>query len=229
MEWNSPYSCRRFPHSSDTGIHAMSKEQLMGSGYIVLKVLRELTYRGVDREPFEPLVTNEVIDHSDATPFDEWEVFTLYPPGWRREAYRLFSRDNATYYLDGDFLLINTHDVASSIRSNIPESEGRYEVLKCNIFMEAPHPGDSAKIPYGLVGYDVAYPGGDYYSAILNGLFVNPHPELVERYSSMLNINGLFGSTEHLEQYLTDFKRLVPSEVHAEFVVVELVESEGVV
>jgi hypothetical protein len=69
------------------------------------------------------------------------------------------------------------------------------------------------------LGYEIAYPGGNFYSAVLNGLFMNPHPGLVLEYKPLLNENGLFEDISSALNYITAFKEVVPSEANSEFCV----------
>ena len=72
------------------------------------------------------------------------------------------------------------------------------------------------------MGYDLAYLGGDFYSAIKNGLLVNPDRVLIGWDKRDLNEAGLFRSSEIGRDYLQRFRELVPSETPSEFHVYEL-------
>lgn len=48
------------------------------------------SYRGIDRNPFEPLILEGEIQEIVLNFGNIWE---LYPPGWRRDAYRIFEEN----------------------------------------------------------------------------------------------------------------------------------------
>ena len=73
-----------------------------------------------------------------------------------------------------------------------------------------------------FLGYDVAYPGGDFYSAIKNGLFVNPDMTLVKMYKHLLNSAGLFSSKEYIPEFVRHFKEVAPTEENSEFSIFNL-------
>lgn len=69
------------------------------------------------------------------------------------------------------------------------------------------------------LGVDIAYPGGDLYSALRAGLHgPNPSSDLIARYCPFLNENGLFDSLAIADDYLTDFRRCAASERDSDFV-----------
>jgi hypothetical protein len=190
-------------------------------GFMLLKCDSLTRYRGVDREPFEPLIFDSVISLS--TEMETLDIWAMYPPGWRRDAYRLFS-ENQTLDSD-DILMIQSLDAARAIQQLIPAGEAEYEIVRCRVLSPQSTVAGTVNSPDGLIGFDLAYPGGDYYSAVRNGLLVNPHPELVDHYASRLNEYGLFSNTLYTEAFMNDFRQLFLSEAESEFVLFELYEA----
>ena len=76
---------------------------------------------------------------------------------------------------------------------------------------------------YDFLGYDIAYAGGDFFSALRTGLFGSPwfdgkpFPELLTEFRLLLNRFGLFPSVEPIARYVRRFKQQVPSENRAKF------------
>jgi hypothetical protein len=69
------------------------------------------------------------------------------------------------------------------------------------------------------IGIDVAYPGGDFYSAVQNGLLgSNPSSDLRDRYGSALNVNRLFDYGEGASDFLASFRAVTLSESDSDFV-----------
>ena len=73
-----------------------------------------------------------------------------------------------------------------------------------------------------LLGYDVAYCGGDFYSALYNGLFSGADPDLLAEFRPLLNCFGLFDTTGHIPAYVRRFKEEAQSESNSEFCVYRL-------
>lgn len=158
-------------------------------------------------------------------------IWALYAPGWRRDAYRLYEENMVD---DGkwDPDLLASREVAQRIREIIEPHLGPYEIVSCDIWELNSVPPDEAGDKATFLGYDIAYPpGGDYFSAIKNGLFTKANsysggpasPELVEKFQSLLNQFGLFPNTKPIPSYIRRFKELVPSEANSDFCVYRLV------
>ena len=94
---------------------------------------------------------------------------------------------------------------------------GSYEVVWCTVYDLDATPRNWERSSWIRLGFDVAYPGGDYYSAIRNGLFCNPHPGLVLDYEKALNRFGLFEEAEVARNYLDSFREVVSSEANSTF------------
>jgi hypothetical protein len=185
------------------------------SGYVVLPEIASSGYRGIDRRPFEP----EVLDWEMASePGPSGQVYTLYPTGWRRDAYQLYE-DGRVPDTPPDVYLIERFETATEICRLISAHLEPHEVLHCRI-----GPGDKPgakpdNATSSFLGFDVAYLGGDHYSAVLNGLLLNPHPLLVQRFGNLLNEAGLFSRTEVIDPYIHEFHRLVATESQSDFYV----------
>src|SRR5437867_5305323 len=132
-------------------------------------------YRGVDRRPFEPEVIEAEIDLDTAE--SAKSTWQLYPPGWRRDAYRVYESDLAAGCGERVFLLQNL-DTARHIQRLITPHLGRHEVLFCSVWPLDGFPNPPDQQAFQFLGFDAAYIGGDYYSALRNDLFYNPNPVL---------------------------------------------------
>ena len=194
------------------------KDERTLKGFMLLKLDASVRYRGVDREPFEPQIIDSELDvDADSGATDIW---AMYPPGWRHDAYRMFSANQESG--PEDIVFLKSLDAAQAILRLVPSSAGQYEVIKCR-FLSAPSAGIETSEQRGpVLGYDVAYPGGDYYSAVRNGLHVNPHSELFSKHAAHLNEHGLFPDPRHAVKFLDDFRNLVSSEAASSFIVYEL-------
>jgi len=202
----------------------MSNETVL-DGFVLLGKGVVEGYRGVDRPRFEPsLIDSEIMNME--TPADEPRIWKFYPPGWRQSAYRLFE-ENMVDVDKEDVFLLNNLQIAKKVAELIAPHIGAYEIVRCLIG----HPQRSTFINESVaatnIGYDIAYLGGDYYSAILNGLFVNPHVDLVEIYRAELNRFGLFANSQVALEYLSDFKKKVVTEQSADFYLYKLVIAFG--
>lgn len=191
--------------------------------------------RHYQHSPFVPmLIDGEIMDPSFWPKIGDDALWAFYPDGWRRDAYRLYEEnvvDDGKWDPDRPDLLSN-REIAQRIREIIEPHLGPYEIVACDIWELNSLPPDETGDKENSLGYDVAYPpGGDYFSAIKNGLFTKPFPysggpaslELVEAFQSSLNQFGLFPNTKPILSYIRRFKELVPSEADSEFCVYRLV------
>lgn len=193
----------------------------MIEGYLVLSKSVLSPYRGVDRKAFSPVITDEMLNAAAASSpgtkrKSAWEYAQTT---WEREAFRLFEEhlvQNAE-----DFELISDETAAKRIRDLIEPYRGQHEVVLAQVMRNGDHSAnwEGDKV---FLGYDVAYPGGDYYSAILNGLFCNPHPALSAAYRTKLNRSGLFDDRTPALSYLKEFRAVVSSERNSDFVLLKL-------
>lgn len=85
--------------------------------------------------------------------------------------------------------------ILQEIQKIIEPHIGKHEIIYCEIFKTGTK--NSKQLPMGgkMIGYDIAYPGGDCYSAIRNGIHY-PSSELEKEYKSLLNEFGLFSDIE---------------------------------
>jgi hypothetical protein len=190
--------------------------------------------RDYQDSPFVPMLIDGLMDPSYCPKKGDDALWAFYPAGWRRDAYRLYDENSVAHGkwdLDRPDLL-TSREAAQKIREIIEPHLGPYEIVACDIWELNSVPADEAGDTATFLGYDVAYPpGGDYFSAIKNGLFTIPFsysegpasPELVEEFRSMLNQFGLFPNTKPISSYLRRFKELVPSEADSGFCVYRLV------
>ena len=195
-------------------------------GYLLLPVGAIPDYQGVNRRPFEI----EIIHEEITVPLSEWDselIWIYYPPGWRQDAYRLLEENmnRGPYPLD-DLELIADYEVATEIRALIEPHLGPYEVVECHVWELGDHPVTNIELPAPTLGYDVAYPGGDYFSAIRDGLSNHPtwlhempSAELRAKYLSLLNEYGLFPTPEPITEYMNDFWKVTPYEATRDYAV----------
>jgi hypothetical protein len=156
-------------------------------------------------------------------------LWTIYAPGWRRDACRLYEEnmvDHGKWDPDSPDLLAS-REFAQKMREIIEPHPGPYEIVACDIWEFNSVPPDEAGDTGTFLGYDVAYPpGGDYFSAIRNGLFgglFDPDPKLAEQYRIFLNEFGLFPNTNPILVYIRRFQELYKSEADSEFCVYRVV------
>ena len=191
---------------------------MLSKGFMVLACNAASAYRGADREPFVPsLIQTEIVKPSNPLK-GEGKVWMYYSPGWRRDAYKLYE-DNLAITSWEELSFINNKNVALQIASLILPHLGPHEVMHCGAMEINMVSAVFSESEDSFLGYDLAYPGGDYYSAIFNGLIYRPNPTLVERYGSLINKYGLFSDHRVLSGYLADFQDLVPSEKDSTFIV----------
>ena len=190
-------------------------------GFCLVRYSSTDRYRGLDREPFEPTIVDEELSGDVDTQVSVAEIWSLYPPGWRRDAYRIFEKNRAGAPAH-KLPLVSSLDSAAQILRILPMTEGPVEVLEC--IVDCAHlDAESRTCGTGdHLGFDAVYPSGDYYSAVKNGLHVNPHPILQSDYSRSLNQHGLFGTAQDVQRYLSHFRRSVPTESESEFIIVGL-------
>lgn len=188
-------------------------------GYALLPQFGPSGYRGVDRNPFEPEVLD---DELSDRPGPSGQAYTLYPPGWRRDAYHLYE-DGLTVAGLGDIYLIRTLETARRLEALVSSHVDAHEIVRCAIWPIADADAEDDANLHGFLGFDVAYLGGDHYSAILNGLIINPNPDLVRDYGGHLNDARLFATTRHIPSFVRRFRELVPSEASSTFYVHSLV------
>ena len=193
-------------------------------GYLLLPPSSVSPYRGVDRKPFLPSLIEGEMDQN-AKPKAPY-IWTFYPPGWRREAYKLYEEHLAAGQEDFAPFLLADIQVARQIQRLIEAHVGAYEIVECEIWGLGLPTDEEVRPEPSFLGYDLAYLGGDFYSAILNGLYVNPAQELVSRYKPLLNQFGLFPNRSPLAGYVHEFKKAAPSEADSEFYIWQLM-SEG--
>lgn len=176
------------------------------SGYMLLR-LELPSYRGVDRAPFEPLLLAGKMAPGHAGP----RISDFYGPGWRREAYALWESGDH----DGVEALLRDPRLAARVLDLIPADEGAYEL--CYV-VAVRHPTEPpGRAGWHLLGYDVAYFGGDFYSAIRRHLSDRADvPEQWRPSVERLNSAGLFDATEDADRFRRAFIEHCASERDSE-------------
>lgn len=191
-------------------------------GFLLVRREFDDAYRGIDRPRFEPVLLDDDIEwHGDQSGSLEYS-WEFVPPGWKRDAYKLFE-ENLLGGVPVSLQILRDESTARTIQRAILPHIGVFEIIECESVEMSPTVRTTPMENYRVtLGYDVAYPGGDFYSAVANGLFRNADPQLVAKYSSLLNGYGLFPNTGLAVKYLQDFKNSVPSESESTFVILEL-------
>ena len=138
-------------------------------GFLLLAPNPKNRYRGIDRQPFEPLLIDGEMDPNAELPRGASQVWMFYAPGWRRDAYRLYE-ENSVLAFESLYLLVDLK-IAYQIKQVIEPHLGPYEVVACEVWPSTSGVYPEARPDKYLLGYDVAYCGGDFYSALYNGLF----------------------------------------------------------
>ncbi len=189
-------------------------------GFILLPTNGPEIYRGIDRNPFLPsLIDEEMNEQLNAVPH---YISDFYGPGWRRDAYRLYE-ENAISREDPD-VLANVN-AARQILKIIEPHGGQHEIVACEIMSLGEATSSILEGEASFLGYDMAYSGGDFFSAVRAGLFGHrlfkdtPNVRLCADWKNKLNASGLFDHQQPALDYLRAFKREVPSEQNADFFV----------
>ena len=182
----------------------------MIQGYILLPQQSTTGYYGIDRELFEPLlIESEIIQHVPGKEYST--VSSFYPEGWRKAAYQLFESNSIP--LDNNCDILKDFSTATEIENIIDSHLGKHDIF----FVEISDESAEFNRTTSFFGYDFAYLGGDFYSAIKNGLFINSSEMLYDKYAAKLNRNGLFDDVSFFEDYISDFKMEVASEKNSIF------------
>jgi hypothetical protein len=189
----------------------------MIEGYILLPIESASGYYGIDRGLFEPLLIESEFEQNIPTK-KYTTVSSFYPPGWRKTAYELYELHQTQ--VDDTFSILKDFNTASKIRDLIFPYLGGYDIFFIQI---ADHVSQFSKLD-SCYGYDFAYQGGDYYSAVKNGLFINGSESLNKKYRPHLNKHGLFNDPSLFENYISDFKKEVLSEVNSTFWIYRLIK-----
>ena len=194
-------------------------------GYLLLPADDRNGYKGIDRKPFVPTLIEEELDPSAPVQEDELRIFKFYPPGWRRDAYEIYE-DNLVEQTEEGLDLLENLDSAKRISQIIHSQMGKHEIYYCEIVNLDDINSLSVEIEEHVIGIDIAYRGGDFYSAIFNGLFNNPAPQLEGEFKEKLNDQGLFDQLDILTPYLQQFREVVVTEKDADFVIYILTKIE---
>lgn len=133
-------------------------------GFLLLQPSSTPPYRGVDRQPFAPTLAAEELDPTVQPLTPEAPVWTFCRPGWRREAYRLYE-ENAVHGW-GSLALIAEYQTAQRIEQLVEPHIGPHEIVICQVLELGVTPFREGPPEWNALGIDVAYPGGDFYSAM---------------------------------------------------------------
>ena len=191
-------------------------------GYLLLPRAVATGYRGVDRNPFTPSLIMEETDPAFAPQREDLCVWIWYPRGWKREAYRVYEENTIEGTESNLLYLLSSVAAARQVQKIIEPHVGFHEILGCRILNVGRYQAETEAIALPSLGYDVAYLGGDFYSAVKNGLLVSPGPELLHEYAQLLNEFELFADTRAIPQFVRRFKQLVTSEATSSFYVYAL-------
>jgi len=185
-------------------------------GFLILPVSGSDKYRGVDRGPFFSTIGPEgtwanhtvVKNRLSSKPISSFE--------WFRDASSIYDQ-NLVIDESTDLELLQTLEVATEIHSIICDELGPHEIVHCTASSTSINAIADHAYGYDFIGFDVAYPGGDFYSAIRNGLFVNPDGKLLAAFGKHLNEYGLFSGIKSAEEYVPHFRSATQSESRSEF------------
>jgi len=203
-------------HPLEEYSESVDREILPISSYFLLRSELSSRYKGIDRDPFVPLLLDKEMTETPTS--DHPSISDFYPPSWRKDAYLVYEKNCITWR---DEQLLHNLAAAFGIRRIIEPYVGPHQVVqieatpldRSDLFSNDPE----TSIRQGYLGLDVAYPGGDFYSAVRNGLFFNPSSVLLREFESCLNGNGLFTIVSDAQRYLTRFRQVVVSEINSEF------------
>jgi hypothetical protein len=187
-------------------------------GYAILPKCASGYYCGIDRNPFEPLILPEALEDTSPIP-DELShlIWPMYPEGWRKNAYRLFE-ENLVESSFNSLQLVRSIEAARELLKIVNGELEQHGIIHCQLGDVTESVWKRANNSSEFFGFDVAYPGGDYYSAIKNGIHIAQNHKLINSYGPHLNSYGLFADSRNLVNYLSDFKDEYTSEASADFV-----------
>ncbi len=114
--------------------------------------------------------------------------------------------------------LVKSIEAAREILKIVNRELEHHEVIHCELSDLTESVWKQVDNAIEFLGFDVAYPGGDYYSAIKEGIHMTQSHKLINLYGTHLNSYGLFADSRKLVNYLSDFKDEYPSEASADFV-----------
>jgi hypothetical protein len=174
-------------------------------GYLLLQPARS-GYRGVDRHPFD----------ADGFAFEGNNVSVA-----AGDAISAIVAQHAVPLSDfpHERFLLRTAEAADRIQRLLAHEGCTYEVVRTHLRDKCISP---AKLSPEFWGIDIAYPGGDFYSAVKNGLYHNGNVELIRQYGSATNEFGLFATCAIASDFLDSFRQCVPSESASKFWYYEL-------
>lgn len=199
------------------------KPEFPFTGYLLLPMDKiDMGYRGVQRQPFEPLLPLDIPRGADVS-----RIWTCFPDGWKRNAYRMFEEDKVEHPAFKYLEIIKSYDTALEIKRIIEPNIGKYEILRCHIY-PVDHPNSQLRDEEPMfLGYDVAYPGGDFYSA-LPALYQETAEDAIlrKRFYCFLNEYKMFNDFKIIPEYLRVFRDVVTTERNSMFVVYGLYETE---
>lgn len=198
---------------------------------MLLPINPNTVYRGVDRDPFEPSLQDVQINTEKSNELASPTIWQFCPPGWRQEAYRLYEENLVESEFSNEGLyLINDFEIARLIGDIINKHIDFHEILLISVLPLSVHIIPHSWIDDRLLGYDVAYPGGDYYSAVRNGLLITDtmRDDNLWRspFQSLINQYGLFPTIGPVFSYIKAFKSNTPSEADSNFVVYRMETTE---
>jgi hypothetical protein len=185
-------------------------------GYILLPPSDVAGYLGVDRKPFVLMYPLELPNIGTTEP-----IWKLHWTDWERRAYQLLE-ENLVTDPQGDLDLIDNLEVAKAVRNILELHLSTFDIVHCKVWdIGNPNLNPPEALNPDFLGYDVAYGGGDYYSAIKSGLFTIDD-DFTQKYKPLLNENGLFSSLDIIDEYISEYRKIVPSEVDGLFDIFEL-------
>lgn len=195
-------------------------------GYAILPKCVSGFYCGIDRNPFEPLILSEAFEDTSPIPDDlSHLIWPMYPAGWRRKAYRLFE-ENLVESSFNSLQLVKSIKPAREILKIVNGQLEPHEIIYCQLAALTSSEWKQEHNLKEFLGFDIAYRGGDYYSAIKNGIHIAQSRKLINSFGDYLNPYGLFAEYRHLVNYLSDFKNEFPSEASADFAAYMMVFAE---
>lgn len=191
------------------------------TGYLLVRHSSVEGYLGVERKPLVLLYPEPIQPIPGNLPLDP--IWNLYSTEWERNAYKLLE-ENFIDDPEQTLELIESIDVARAIKNIIEPHLGFFEILHCKVWDFGNTSINKTNTDENFLGYDIAYSGGDYFSAIRSGLFTIDDA-FTQKYKPHLNENGLFNDVSKIDEYILDYldyREVVPSEATSEFVLFEL-------
>ena len=195
-------------------------------GFMLLSTSDRSGYYGVYRDAFVPEIPLHPDYFYEDTTGDKRRIWYYTPPGWRQDAYKIYEDNQIEEAAARTLYLISNYEAAKKVHQIIMPHVGvdTYRLFECIVAtadLSEKLSNEQFYTPGIDYGYDVAYTGGDMYSAIfVEFIGYNDKPpkeEWADKYKSKLNEYKLFSSVTISVNYLEDVRRMWKSDADSDW------------